>query len=130
MVTWTNIFDYPFAPPGACCPCCCWDEMVVSTNNRGRAVLTCVQGNVLIRLVRRLGDPAPALVLGDDIENIPSAGGWWLNYTLDSTGICRPVALGCLRVARRELPGAIVIICATDAPLPVVRAQSPPLGVG
>jgi len=79
-------------PPGLLCPACQQAELRLKLN-RNRPSLTCRHCGVLVRLLRRHGDPEPALDMDDQQADVPPAGAWWLAYVRGADGILRPVAL-------------------------------------
>jgi hypothetical protein len=84
-------------PPGVRCPACGAGSFDI-TDAAGRAGLTCGRCGVLVRLLRRRGDPQPACEpcppgASRYAQDAPPPGSWWLGFVRSADGQWRPVAL-------------------------------------
>jgi hypothetical protein len=87
----------------------------------GRAELICAACGTFWRLLRRRGDPTPAIDLEDHYATSPPAGAWYVAYAKGADGICRPICLadslsGVWDGAMTSNLHGAIIISATDPP--------------
>jgi hypothetical protein len=71
--------------------------MAIAPDGKCRNALVCAQCGTFVRLLRRHGDPEPALDPADAEDRtgaVPPAGSWFLALVLGGDGVARPVALG------------------------------------
>ena len=78
----------PVLPPGLRCPACRGGALRLSGDR-----LLCAKCRVMVRLLRRRGDPLPAYEPSDREATNPLPGAWWLGLVRGADEIWRPVAL-------------------------------------
>jgi len=83
--------------------------------------MNCDRCGTFARLLRRRGDPTPAVDLEDAYPTSPPAGSWYMAVVEGDDGVSRPVALG--ETLAKAWAGALssnlhgtIVILATDPP--------------